>query len=223
MKNTLLAIVIILEILTLSIISLSSYNFFHFIIKHFGFGVVTSFIFSFVFIITSSFLIILHINKHLIKKRSMIFFSIFFLLYVISITFWKNPIYPQDFENNNKTILLSADEVNDYIKISTAQTTCFFLATCPFCEISSDYLNNMYISGQIKDIKIIYYAYQSTADSIVKSRGIKIPYEVLEDDSFFKFSGNSFPVILHRNNDKIMKWKGNDVNFACYDYIKASQ
>lgn len=223
MKNIYIVIISVLAIICLTSIAVFSFDFFHLLIEWIGTGVVISFFASYVLIVIFSVFIILFLNKHFVQKKMKVFFSIFFIFFIFTISFWKNPLYPQDFENNSTTISLSSDELKIYDNISQTRTTCFFLATCPFCEIASDYLNYLYISGQIKDIEIIYYAYPTTADSIVKSRGIKIPYKTIEDDSFFKFSGSSFPVIINRNNNSLEKWVGNDVNFACYDYLVSKQ
>jgi glutaredoxin len=166
----------------------------------------------------------LFITKTNFKKWVKIAVAVVVPVIFLSTSFFQNPYYPEDFEDRASLIEFNEEQSVKYNSISSAKTTCFFLATCPFCEIASDYLNDLYVSGQIKDIEIIYYAYQSTADSLVKSRGIQIPYKTIEDNSFFSFSGNSFPVVLHKEQDnQVKKWVGNDVNFACYDYLVSKQ
>lgn len=187
-------------------------------------GVATSFVISHFLILLFSILIILFITKTNFKKWLKIAVAVVVPVIFLSTSFIQNPYYPEDFENRAVSTTYNNEQIIILNTISKTKTTCFFLATCPFCEIASDYLNDLYVSGQIKDIEIIYYAYQTTADSIVKSRGIQIPYKTIEDKSFFEFSGNSFPVVLHKEQDnQVKKWVGNDVNFACYDYLVSKQ
>ncbi len=205
-------------------LSILSFDFFQLLILLFGLKVMNAYFFSHLFILIITLIITYFLSKKLIPQKSKIIFSLLFIFFNTSISFWNNPFFPEDFENRKITLELNQIEIEELNQISTNKITCFFLSTCHFCEIASDYLNKMYISGQIKDIKIVYFAHQTTADSIVKSRGIEIPYEIIDNDSFFKFSGNSFPVVLYKEQEnQLKKWVGNDVNFACFDYLTSKQ
>jgi hypothetical protein len=138
----------------------------------------------------------------------------------MGVNFLMNPLYPVDIENRNVSIDYSTEEFQQLNKISDKKIKCFFLSSCPYCEIAAHKLNLMYNSGSIQDIEFIYYSYQKTADSIVKSQNIKVPYSNYESDSIFTLVGNSFPVILLQNNDTSLLWAGNDVNFACFDFLQ---
>ncbi len=130
-----------------------------------------------------------------------------------------SPIYPEDF--NNRPVIISPTDypIDKLQKYSNSSVTCFFLISCPFCEKAASSLDAIYKNGGIKDIEIIYYAYQSTADSLVKTNNIGIPYSVISDDTFFNLAGKSFPTILLKKDDEMKFWIGNDVNYACFDYL----
>lgn len=94
------------------------------------------------------------------------------------------------------------------------------MVTCPYCETASRELNAHFKSKNIQDIEFVYYAYEKTADSLVNSQNIEVPYQNVESDIFFKVSGGQFPVVIKRNDDNtIQYWFGNDVNFGCFDAL----
>lgn len=103
---------------------------------------------------------------------------------------------------------------------NNAKITCYLLANCPFCEIASQKLNALYESGKITNIELVYFAYQETAHSLILSNNYSIPYSTMQNDSlFFKLAGNRFPCVQYQSENQIITWAGNNVNFACLDFL----
>ena len=130
-----------------------------------------------------------------------------------------NPYYPEDFENRPIIPQYSSEDLQKLNVISNKKIKCFFLSDCPYCEIAAEKLNILYNAGKLKEIEIIYFAYPKTADSIVKAQSLSLPYTNFEDKSIFQLINNNFPAILLQNGDSTLLWSGNDVNFACFDYL----
>lgn len=138
-------------------------------------------------------------------------------------SFYSNPFYPEDFENRPTTLTINDEIQKVYLSDTKVQTTCYLLVTCPFCEIASVKLDALHRSGKLNNIEFVYYAYQKTADSLVNANNISIPYRVIENDSiFFLRAGKVFPSVQFNNGKELVHWAGNNVNFACFDYLIAN-
>lgn len=185
-----------------------------------GFGVQFSFwvpsILLLILLTAVSFVIFKLENKKVFK----ILLSAAIAVSSFGLNFFITPFYPEDFENRIQSVQYTDAEYSELNAISTKKIKCIFLATCPFCEIAAEKLNILHNSGSIKDIEFIYFAHPKTADSIVNSQNLSVPYTTFKDKEIFKLVNGSFPAIILTHGDSSKLWTGNDVNFACMDYLK---
>lgn len=158
--------------------------------------------------------------KNEVKTKVQIVLSVVLYTGICLASFYSNPFYPEDFENRVNSVEISPEITEVYLSDTEAKTTCYLLVTCPFCEIATIKLNALYQANKINDIELVYFALPSTADSLVATNGISIPYRTIENDSiFFLRAGSNFPSIQFRDSKELLYWSGNNVNFACFDYL----
>lgn len=137
-----------------------------------------------------------------------------------SIVYVINPYYPEDFENRVTELSSPKYPIDELLELGTHDVYCFFLTECEFCKKASEVLETLHQKYPEIDIQIYFYCTAEYLPHALADKNITISASNIDNDSFFKLAGNSFPVIILPNEDgTISYWSGNDVNYTTFDEV----
>lgn len=173
-------------------------------------------------IISSAFII--RQLKHIKVKKSKKY--IFPLVVIIAIaTSFIKPVYIDDWiapevVSKEKNEMIS--ELNDEFNINQNENAvyAFFTTTCPFCKMAALKLGINERNGKLPKTYIFFPSKKEDAEAFLKSNRLKnIQYFLVEDKTFLKYAGNSFPSIYFSSNEKTYHWTGSKFNYRALNLI----